>query len=260
MILEINVYGEKIMFITITGDLGSGKSTIAKRICEEYGFEYFSTGKIQREFAEKKGMSVLEFNKYLSLNTEIDNLIDNMVVEISRDNLGNKCIFDSRMAWHFVEKSFKIYMTAKPSEAAKRVMQNDRGNVEKYESLEDAEDNLIERKKVENERFKEIYNVDCADFKNFNLIVDSSFNTPDEIIKLIMDEFEIWQKNEYENKFFVSPKLLISTKDNYEFEENNGKVIVSVRDNEYYVVSGHKRIHDAGERKEYFVEIELERK
>lgn len=245
------------MFITITGDLGSGKSTIAKRICSEYGFEYFSTGKIQREFAEKKGMTVLEFNKYLSSNKEIDNLIDNMVVEISKDNIGKKCIFDSRMAWHFVEKSFKIYMTAKPSEAAKRVMKNDRGEVEKYESLEHAKNNLIERKKVENERFKEIYNVDCADLNNFNLIVDSSFNTPDEIIELIMKEFEIWQEEEYENKFFVSPRLLITEKDSCSNEKDDEIVMVSIENNDYYILSGHKIVDEAKISKKAFVEIKI---
>ena len=35
------------MHITITGNLGSGKSTISKIIQEKYGFEIYSTGTIQ---------------------------------------------------------------------------------------------------------------------------------------------------------------------------------------------------------------------
>ena len=40
------------MHITITGNLGSGKSTIAKYIRDEYGFEIYSTGTIQRKLAK----------------------------------------------------------------------------------------------------------------------------------------------------------------------------------------------------------------
>ena len=36
------------MHITITGKLGSGKSTVAKKLVELYGFEIFSTGAILR--------------------------------------------------------------------------------------------------------------------------------------------------------------------------------------------------------------------
>jgi cytidylate kinase len=43
-----------MMHITLTGNLGSGKSTIAKIMAEKYGYEIYSTGKIQRELAEAK--------------------------------------------------------------------------------------------------------------------------------------------------------------------------------------------------------------
>ena len=33
------------MFITITGELGSGKTTIAKILNQEYGFVFYSTGR-----------------------------------------------------------------------------------------------------------------------------------------------------------------------------------------------------------------------
>ena len=42
--------------ITITGALGSGKSTIAGILCEKLGFERYSTGQAQRKIAEKYGL------------------------------------------------------------------------------------------------------------------------------------------------------------------------------------------------------------
>ena len=42
------------MNITITGNLGSGKSSVAK-ILKEKGYEYSSTGNIFRQLAMEKG-------------------------------------------------------------------------------------------------------------------------------------------------------------------------------------------------------------
>ena len=51
------------MFIAINGQLGSGKSELCKRLEEEYGFDVFHTGKIQREYAAELGISTLELNR-----------------------------------------------------------------------------------------------------------------------------------------------------------------------------------------------------
>ena len=48
------------MHITITGRLGSGKSTVAKLIVADHGYTYYSTGNIMRELAAEAGISILE--------------------------------------------------------------------------------------------------------------------------------------------------------------------------------------------------------
>ena len=53
------------MHITITGNLGSGKSTICNILKEKYQFEIYSTGKVQRKLAEDMGMTTLEFNQLM---------------------------------------------------------------------------------------------------------------------------------------------------------------------------------------------------
>ena len=45
--------------ISIAGDLGSGKSTIAKKLTKKFGCRQYSTGDIQREIAKKLKMSVV---------------------------------------------------------------------------------------------------------------------------------------------------------------------------------------------------------
>ena len=53
------------MHITLTGNLGSGKSTLSKILEAEYGYEIFSTGKVIREIAKEHGLSVLEMNNLM---------------------------------------------------------------------------------------------------------------------------------------------------------------------------------------------------
>jgi guanosine-3',5'-bis(diphosphate) 3'-pyrophosphohydrolase len=61
--------------IAITGDLGSGKSSVAKIICQKAGYDYFSTGSLQRKLAAEKGMDEMmtHIREVLS-NQESDSL------------------------------------------------------------------------------------------------------------------------------------------------------------------------------------------
>ena len=65
------------MHISITGRLGSGKSTVAKIIAEKYGFEIVSTGTALRNIAAELGMTALEFNKLMTADPKYDYMIDN---------------------------------------------------------------------------------------------------------------------------------------------------------------------------------------
>ena len=191
------------MLISITGRLGSGKSTICGIMKERYGFDIFSTGTINREFARSLGITTLELNERLKEDPGLDKEIDGTVTRLSIEKKDEKLIFDSRMAWHFAKDTFKIFLTIDPMEAARRVMNNQRGAEERYDSIEDACAGLLKRGSVERERFIQIYGVDYFDHNNFNLIVDTTSRTPEEIINIIMENYESYCANA---EGYVSPK------------------------------------------------------
>ena len=64
------------MLISITGRLGSGKSTVCNIMKERYGFQIFSTGAIQREYARRLGITTLELNQRMDENPNLDKDID----------------------------------------------------------------------------------------------------------------------------------------------------------------------------------------
>ncbi len=191
------------MLISITGRLGSGKSTICSILKEKYGFRIFSTGAIQREYARNLGITTLELNKRMDENPGLDKEIDDTVTQMSIEHKDEKLVFDSRMAWHFAKNTFKIFLTIDAMEAAVRVMKCQRGEEERYTDINDACEKLVERSRVERERFIEIYGVDYYDYNNFNIVIDTTHRTPEEIVNIIMENYE---KYTQDPSSFISPK------------------------------------------------------
>ena len=193
------------MLISITGRLGSGKSTVCNIMKDRYGFEIFSTGTINREYARRLGITTLELNKRLNEDPSLDHEIDGTVTKLSEERKDDKLIFDSRMAWHFAKNTFKIFLTIEPMEAAKRVMKNQRGEEERYTDVDDACAKLIERSRVERDRFVDIYGVDYYDYNNFNIVVDTTSRTPEEVVAIIMENYEAYSADA---SSFISPKII----------------------------------------------------
>jgi len=187
----------KNLKITISGELGSGKTVLGKLLCDKLFFKLVSVGGIQRELAQTYGMTTLEFNKHIETHPELDVECDNKVSEYgqSPDNL----ILDSRMAWHFVPHAFKIHLIVSNEIAAKRIFTDEKRKNETYSDLNEAIEQIKSRKKSEVKRFKEQYNVDIDDLSNYDLVVDTSIISPEELSNLVIEKFQSWLNENYIN-------------------------------------------------------------
>ena len=229
------------MHITITGRLGSGKTTVCRILSDKYGYEIYSTGKINRAIAAEKGITALEMNELMAKDLSFDHMIDDAVSRISREMRDRTLIFDSRMAWHFACDSFKVFMHIDPAIAAKRVMADDRGAVEKYTDADDARRQLLARATAENTRYRRIYGTDNLDYRNFDLVADSATITPEALAALILSEFELYRSSPAE---YGSPKLMLSPLSIYptatvgEMEREDGPITVAVMNGSHYAVGG----------------------
>jgi len=257
----------KLMFLTIAGKLGSGKSTICRILSETYGYKIYSTGEIQRKIALDLGISTLELNELMRKDSKYDDLIDNEVIRISNECRTENIIFDSRMAFHFVKNAFNIFTTIDPVEAAKRVVLSPRGCEESYVNQEDAMNKLLERSRVENIRFKEMYGVDNLDYNNYNLIIDTSWEEPYFLAESINKAIETNEKRQ----ILISPKSLYPTQkireinmdtvNEYVNKAKSKDVINAIKviycDNYHYIIDGHHRVIAALINKEPFITAEL---
>ncbi len=177
--------------ITITGDLYSGKSTVARAISEELDYTYFSVGCLQRKLAIEKGMSITEYNKYM-LDNNLDHEVDNKTMEIGREK--DDFIFDARLAWNFIPDSFKIFLKVNIDVAVERAMKDERGNSEKYTNVQEAKENITERRRLEVSRFKDIYGVDIDDPKNYDFVIDTSNVSTEEVIEKTLRKIKQYKK------------------------------------------------------------------
>lgn len=200
------------MRFSITGHLGSGKTTICKLLQKEYNFEIVSAGSIMREMANSKGLSVLDFQKGLGTSAVADNYIDQAIVA-KNDSIKDtvNVIFDSRLAWHFLPQTFKVFIVVSPHEAALRTYLTRTSQDEKYSTVEEAMNKLIERRVVENRRYKALYEVNCEDLSNYDVVIDTTFISPNEAVEIIMDCYMKKQRNEHYEKLWISPQFLLPT-------------------------------------------------
>ena len=170
--------------ITITGDLGSGKSTVAKLLQERLNYDYIYTGKIQRMIADRFNMTTAELNKYAETHPEIDAEIDSTFKSL---NNATHLIVDSRMAWFFLPHSFKVYLKTDLPVAIDRIYGDNLRINENYSSKEEAADLITARKESENKRYLELYGADCANLSNFDLVIDTSQLTPEQVAGQIIE-------------------------------------------------------------------------
>lgn len=242
------------MHITITGNLGSGKSTICKYLNEKYQFEIYSTGKVQRELASQMNMTTLELNQLMCSDHKYDNMIDDATARISRENKDKDIIFDSRLAWHFVEQSFKVFVSVSLDVAAERVMNDSRGAVEQYSSIEEAKRLLAERAATEKARYKDIYNLNYMDFSNYDLVIDTTYCKPDMIAEVILKEareYETAQARPALTKMLVSPRRLL--KEVSEEEKKSPRISNLVKDYQGVTYSIDQVIHVVREGEDYAI-------
>jgi cytidylate kinase len=202
-----------------------------------------------RKLAKQKGVSVLEFNTALTEAGDrvVDGMIDDETRRHAAENVGRDIVFDSRLAWFFVGESFKVFLTVSPKEAAERVFSGRVLEEESYVSKEDALKDLIVRRETEIRRFKDFYGVDCNDYKNYDLIIDTSKLATAEIADIIFSAYAEYNDSRY-IKCYINPKNVYPSKGKKEAEPSgsgDGLVSLIKLKNEFFIYSGRESVKKA---------------
>ena len=174
------------MRITISGPPGSGKTTACNKLSEILDLKAVVFGKLFRELAAEKHLSLLEFGELAEKDPSIDRMIDDKILEIARAN--ENIILESRLSAYMLSRNsipaFKIHLKASPEVRMSRI------GVREGQSLEDAERETAERQASEAKRYMMYYGIDVNDMSVYDLIVDTDNLDPDGVIDTILKAIE----------------------------------------------------------------------
>ena len=176
------------MRITISGPPGSGKTTACSKLSEVLGLEAVVFGKIFRELAAEKNLTLGELGAIAEKDPSIDEMIDSRILEIARAH--QDIILESRLSAYMLTRhgipAYRILLEASPDVRMARV------GLREGETLEQATANTLERQKSEAKRYMQYYGIDIQDRSVYDLVLNTDNLTPDEVLQTILDGVRGW--------------------------------------------------------------------
>ncbi len=166
------------MIVTIGGDIGSGKSTVAKAVAERFKLKHISAGETFREMANERDMSLAEFSRLAEGNHELDKEVDDRQIEMARK--ARKAVIDGRLSGVLLkDAALKIWLRAPIEERAKRVAKREKKDY--AQALRETK----AREGSELRRYRTIYGIDLGDLSPYDAVLNTHIWGPDEVINII---------------------------------------------------------------------------
>ncbi|MGD2072282.1 MAG: AAA family ATPase [Candidatus Thorarchaeota archaeon] len=153
--------------ITLGGLHGTGKSSVADRLANEFNLRRVSAGMIFRKLAKERGLSLEKFSKVAEGNEEIDRLLDSTLTKEAEK--GNVILDGQLAAWMAGENSdFNILLTAPLDVRIQRIADRD------GTSFDFAHQETITREESERNRYLKYYEIDITDYSVYDLILNTA--------------------------------------------------------------------------------------
>ncbi|MGM0404773.1 MAG: (d)CMP kinase [Thermoplasmatota archaeon] len=169
------------VIITISGLPGSGTSTAAKLLSQKTEMNVISTGEIFRELAKERGYSVEEFGEVAENDENIDIELDKRIVKKAKPG----CILEGRLTGHMLSKSnkvaYKVWIEADLDARIERIADREHMDLERTKKL------VKKREISERKRYLDYYKIDLLDTEIYDMVIDSTENSPEEIVSKIIN-------------------------------------------------------------------------
>lgn len=176
------------MIISLSGALGSGKSTIAQMLADKLSWPRYYIGGLRRQAAQKRGLTLAEYNHLGEVDPETDQEVDGYQKELGEKE--DNFIIEGRTSWYFIPQSLKLYLDVKPEEGAKRIFaslkgKNDRNEDKNLDSWQAVLESNRRRVESDRKRYQKYYQIDVYDPKNYDFYLDTTNLTPTEVFEAI---------------------------------------------------------------------------
>lgn len=165
--------------IAISGDIGTGKSTLGRSLAEKLDWRYISGGEHIRHWYKENGIDFAEINR---VPEEVDRELEADFKQ--KMEVGSETIFESRLAGWLskdMKDVFKVLCVTDFEVAMERVSKREGiGLEEAKRASKTRAEGLIAK-------FKKLYGVDdFLDEKYFDLVVDTTRVGSDEAMDIVL--------------------------------------------------------------------------
>lgn len=171
--------------ITISGTPGSGKTTVARLVHEQTKLEYVYSGDIFRDLAKQHQKSLEEFGRYCEQHPQVDKQLDKKQLDYLKQE---DIIVEGRLAgWLAYQENIpavKVFITADETIRAQRIVNREGGTVSQRKK------ELQTREQSEAKRYRDYYNIDLFDTSIYDLVIDSSQKSAENIAQSIITYIE----------------------------------------------------------------------
>ena len=158
--------------IVISGDVGTGTSTLAKELAKKLGWKYLSAGDFFRSWFKEQNIPL--WNK-AAIPDGVEKKIDYEFLAKMKTEDG--IIFESHYGGWFAKdlpETLRILLVCDPRVATKRILNREHTHKENPKEID-------ERRRQLRAKFKKLYsNDDYEDPKFFHLVLDSVANSVEE--------------------------------------------------------------------------------
>jgi CMP/dCMP kinase len=181
--------------ITIAGSPGSGKSSTAKALAQSLGFRHFSSGDVFRQLAAERHQSIEAMNISAEQQRDIDLQVDSRLTQMYREE--NRLVIDSRMAWHWMPESFRVFLILDPATAAERIFAQVRAAGRMSEdaaSVAEMRRSIERRATSEQKRYAALYGVNATEPLNFDVVINTKYNDLATVAAIVRAAYQAWRK------------------------------------------------------------------
>lgn len=184
----------KTRIITIAGKPGSGKTTTANLVAQSLSYRRFSSGDFMREIAKSRNVSLAELQGTATTDRSIDDIVDGKLREIGTTE--KDLVIDSRLAFHWIPQSFKVYLDLDLDLAAKRIFTHQAEeritNGEHVGTFEEFAKSLTTRFLWEQNQYQALYQINPNELSQYDLVIDTANDHAPHIAQLIVDTYTKW--------------------------------------------------------------------
>jgi len=167
--------------ITISGKICTGKTTLLKGLQKKLNWPAFMTGQLFRDYVKEHGLNLQGAEEQ---NEKLTKAVDNKVKEMLH-NQGNLIVdgWMSGLSANHLKDVLKILLICKDEIRYKRFAKREKIK------LSDARIKVEERQNSWFDKIEKIHKINRKEFtneKNYNLIIDTSYITPQAVLKKVL--------------------------------------------------------------------------